>query len=158
MDAELPSFEDSIVIKRTPEELYDLLTDVSRTGEWSPICRSCWWEGEADGPRVGAWFGGRNEADGQVWETRSKVVAAERGREFGWEVGQGFVRWAYRFAVDGAGTRLTESWQLLPAGRAMFLDKYGEGGPARIALRTTQAHESIPASLAAIKSIAEVDG
>ena len=36
---------------------------------------------------MGAWFTGRNEVPGRTWETRSKVVAADRGREFAWVVG-----------------------------------------------------------------------
>ena len=32
-------------------------------GEWSPICRACWWD-EGGGPQVGAWFTGRNETPG----------------------------------------------------------------------------------------------
>jgi hypothetical protein len=151
---ELPHFQDSIVVARSPEELYDLVADVTRMGEWSPICKACWWEA-GDGPRVGAAFGGRNENDGQVWETRSEVVVADRGREFAWEVAGGWVRWAYRFAPVDAGTRLTESWQFLPAGIAGFHERHGDGAPDRIALRTKQAHEGIPATLAAIKRAAE---
>jgi hypothetical protein len=154
---DLANFEGSISVARSPEELYDLVSDVTRMGAWSPICTACWWEDEGTGPRVGARFRGRNEtAEHGVWETRSRVVAAERGREFAWEVGEAYVRWGYRFTPEAGGTRLTESWQLLPAGRAMFLDKYGpDGGPARIELRTRQAHEGIPQTLTAIKRSAE---
>ena len=35
------------------EELYDLVSDVTRTGEWSPVCRACWWEDEAAAGTVG---------------------------------------------------------------------------------------------------------
>jgi hypothetical protein len=157
VDEELPSYEESIFVARPPDEVYDLVSDVTRMGEWSPICRACWWEDGA-GPRVGAWFRGRNESDDQVWETRSRVIAADRGREFAWEVGDRYVRWSYRFAAEGDGARVTESWQFLPAGRAMFHDKYGAQAPARIALRTRQAHEGIPATLAAIKRAAEAAG
>jgi hypothetical protein len=154
---DLPNFEGSISVARSPEDLYDLVSDVTRMGAWSPICKACWWEDEDTGPRVGAWFGGRNETvEHGVWETRSQVIAADRGREFAWEVGAGLVRWGYRFTPEDGGTRLTESWQLLPGGRAMFLDKYGpEGGPARIELRIRQAHEGIPQTLDAIKRSAE---
>ncbi len=156
MSEQLPKFEESIIVARSAEELYDLVSDVTRMGAWSPICTACWWEDDA-GPQVGAFFGGRNEtAEQGVWETRSQVVAAERGREFAWEVGPRFVRWGYRFVPEDGGTRLTESWLLLPGGRAMFLDKYGpDAGPARIELRTRQAHEGIPLTLAAIKRSAE---
>ena len=58
------SYEESIVIARSPEMLYDLVADVTRMGAWSPVCQACWWD-EGAGPRVGAWFTGRNEAAGR---------------------------------------------------------------------------------------------
>ncbi len=57
-------------------------TDITRTGEWSPDCTSCWWDDEFGAGQVGAWFTGRNELPNRTWETRSGLVAAERGREF----------------------------------------------------------------------------
>lgn len=35
-------FTDSIVVARDPAELYDLISDVTRMGEWSPVCKACW--------------------------------------------------------------------------------------------------------------------
>lgn len=32
----------SITIEATPEALYDLVGDITRTGEWSPIRTACW--------------------------------------------------------------------------------------------------------------------
>ena len=55
------SYAESVVVACPPDTLYDLVSDVTRMGEWSPICRSCWWD-EGGGPRAGAWFTGRNEA------------------------------------------------------------------------------------------------
>jgi Polyketide cyclase / dehydrase and lipid transport len=149
-------FSESIVIDAAPEFIYDLVTDIGRTGEWSPICRSCSWQDER-GARMGAWFRGRNEADGQVWETESQVAVADRGREFAWLVGGQYARWGYRLEPAGGGTRLTESWEFLPAGRAMFREKYGPAAEGRIALRRSQALRGIPATLAAIKRIAEAE-
>lgn len=152
------AYSQSVEVRATPEEVYDLVTDIGRTGEWSPICRACWWR-DGDGLREGAWFVGRNEAEGAVWETHSQVVAAQRGREFAWIVGGDFVRWSFRMQeAPGGGTVLTETWEFLPAGRAMFADKYGSAAPARIELRTRQARASIPATLAAVKRIAESVG
>lgn len=145
---------ESVVVAAPPEALYDLVADVTRTGEWSPICRGCWWD-EGGSARVGAWFTGRNEVPGRTWETRSQVVAADRGREFAWVVGGSYVRWGYTFAAVQGGTELTESWEFLPEGIAMFQDKYGDDAPAQIEDRTRAAYRSIPATLARIKAIAE---
>ena len=54
------------------------------------------------------------------------------------------------------GTVLTESWEFLPDGIAMFQHKFGEDADAQITDRTQQALDGIPKTLAAIKRIAEV--
>ena len=149
-------YSESIVVARSPEALYDLVADVTRMGEWSPVCKACWWD-DGDGPRVGAWFTGRNELPERTWETRSQVVAADHGREFAFEVNGGWVRWGYTFTAVGGGTQLTESWEFLPAGIAGFHGRYGDDAPAQIANRTEAAHRGIPVTLAAIKKAAEAD-
>jgi hypothetical protein len=145
---------DSVLVLVPPEPLYDLVSDVTRTGEWSPICRACWWD-EGDPGQVGSWFRGRNETPERTWETRSQVVAATRGEEFAFVVGGSLVRWGYTFEPVAGGTRLTESWEFLPAGLALFGERYGEDAPRQVEDRTRAAHEGIPATLAAIKRIAE---
>ncbi|MGY1840387.1 MULTISPECIES: SRPBCC family protein [unclassified Modestobacter] len=145
---------ESVVVHATPEALYDLVSDVTRTGEWSPVCTACWWDEGATG-QVGDWFTGRNEVPGRSWETRSQVVAADRGREFAWLVGGKLVRWEFTMTPVEGGTRLTESWEFLPAGQQLFAERFGDQAQAQIDDRTRAAHEGIPATLAAIKRIAE---
>jgi hypothetical protein len=148
------TFSDSVVIARSPEDLYDLVTDVTRMGDWSPVCKACWWE-EGESLRVGAWFGGRNELPERTWETRSEVVAADRGREFAFVVNGTIARWGYSFAPVDGGTELTESWEFLPAGLEMFAERFGAEADAQIANRAEAARTGIPATLAAIKRTAE---
>jgi len=145
---------DSVVVSVPPEALYALVSDVTRTGEWSPVCRACWWEEGRPG-EVGSWFRGRNETPERTWETRSEVVAATPGREFSFVVGGSLVRWAYTFEPVDGGTRLTESWEFLPGGIALFHERYGDDAQRQIEDRTRAALEGIPATLAAIKRIAE---
>ena len=148
------NYAESIVVTRSPEDLYDMVADVTRMGEWSPVCKACWWE-DHGGPRAGAWFTGRNEMPGRTWETRSVVVAADRGREFAFVVGGSWVRWGYTFAGVDGGTQITESWEFLPDGVARFRDRFGGDAPAQIADRAEAARSGIPATLAAIKKAAE---
>ena len=147
-------FSDSIVVSIAPDQLYAIVSDVTRTGEWSPVCRACWWD-EGDGPRVGAHFTGRNEDGERTWETRSEVVVAEPGQEFAWEVNGGWVRWAFALQPTDGGTRLTESWSFLPAGIAGFGERFGADADAEIAKRSDAALHGIPKTLEAIKGIAE---
>jgi hypothetical protein len=148
------SYRESILVACPPDELYDLVSDVTRMGEWSPICAACWWD-DGGGPRPGAWFTGRNQTPERTWETRSQVVVADPGREFAFEVNHGFVRWGYTFTPASGGTELTESWNFLPKGIAGFHDRYGDDAEAQIAERTSAAHTGIPVTLAAIKKTAE---
>ena len=147
-------YSDSIVVARSPEALYDMISDVTRTGEWSPVCKACWWD-DGDGPRPGAWFTGRNELPERTWETRSQVVVADRGREFAFAVRGSWVRWGYTFAAVDGGTQVTESWEFLPDGLARFRDRFGTDAPVQIADRAEDARSGIPATLAAIKKAAE---
>ncbi|SHG74420.1 Polyketide cyclase / dehydrase and lipid transport [Jatrophihabitans endophyticus] len=152
---ELPrTHEDSIVVAAAPDAVYALVSDVTRTGEWSPVCVGCEWDDGATG-RVGDWFTGHNRTPEREWSTRSQVVAAEPGRAFGWAVGEGWVVWRYALEPVAGGTRLTESWEFPSAGIARFHELYGERADAQIADRTQHALRGIPATLAAIKAIAE---
>jgi hypothetical protein len=145
---------ESMAIARSPEDLYDLVSDITRMGKWSPVCRACWWD-EGAGPEVGAWFTGRNELPERTWETRSEVVAADRGHEFAFIVNGSWTRWGYVFAPVAGGTMLTESWEFLPGGVAMFEERFGADSQAQIANRLELARKGIPATLAAIKKDAE---
>ena len=145
---------ESVDVDVAPEALYDLVSDVTRTGEWSPVCASCWWD-EGDGPRAGAWFTGRNVTPHRTWDTRSQVVVADRGREFAWQVGGALVRWSFALEAVPGGTRLTEAWEFLPDGLAFFRQRYGEEADDQIADRSHSALSGIPVTLARIKEIAE---
>jgi hypothetical protein len=147
-------YSESVVVARSPEALYDMVSDVTRMGEWSPVCTTCWWD-DGDGPREGAWFTGRNELPERTWETRSKVVAADRGREFAFMVNGSWVRWGYTFTPVDDGTVVTESWEFLPDGVAGFHDRYGADAQAQIANRAEAAQKGIATTLAAIKKAAE---
>ncbi len=41
------SHQESITVQAGAEDLYDLVCDISRTGQWSPVCTSCWWDDPA---------------------------------------------------------------------------------------------------------------
>lgn len=154
-ETSIRTHQESVRVEASAEALYDLVSDIPRTGEWSPVCTSCRWDDDAEAGQVGAWFTGHNEIPGRTWETRSEVVAAERGREFAWIVGGNLVRWGFTLAPADPGTVLTETWEFLPGGIAHFEQSYADEAQAQIADRTRRALEGIPQTLAAIKRIAE---
>jgi hypothetical protein len=108
--------EARIHISAPPEKIYDLVSDVTRMGEWSPETVKCEWIGGATGPTVGARFKGSNKRGFVRWSTKPEVVSAEAGREFAF-VTKGIgpsTKWSYRFesSADG-GADITESFEML---------------------------------------------
>ena len=156
MNSQTPlTYSDSVVVAAAPEAVYGMVSDITRMGEWSPVTRSCWWD-EGDGPAVGAWFTGRNEAPGRdPWETRCQVVAADPGREFAFAVGGAWARWGYAFAPVSGGTEVTESWEMLPGGLERFRQRFGDEAAAQVEDRYQTARRGIAATLAAIRQAAE---
>lgn len=146
---------ESIDVNASPADLYNLVTDVTRTGEWSPECKQAYFS-QGNGPQVGSIIHGRNERDGDSWDTESEVVVATPNQEFAWSVADGVAHWGYTLTpTDHGTTTLTEYWRLTPAGIDHFKDEYGEKVDEALAVRKQNAHEGIPVSLAAIKMIAE---
>lgn len=109
--------EASVIVAATPDEVYDVVTDVTRIGEWGPECYRCEWLDGATAAEVGARFRGYNRLGPLKWATTCTVVTAERGREFAFTVvsrhGREETRWRYGFDVADGGTRLTESYEFL---------------------------------------------
>lgn len=99
----------SLRIEASPDALYDLISDPSNMGRLSPECTGGHWLDGATGPAVGARFKGTNKRGFVRWSTKSTVIAADRGKEFAFEVGDSGTRWRYQFEADGTGTLVTES-------------------------------------------------
>ncbi len=111
--------EAAVRVDAAPEALYDLVTDVTRMGEWSPENVGGRWLDGAVGPGVGARFRGRNRRGVMRWTNTCRVTEAERGRVFTFVapdvLGRPNTRWSYRFEPSGTGTEVTESFEMLRA-------------------------------------------
>lgn len=147
----------SIEIAAPPEDVYRLVSDITRMGEWSPECRHCSWTGGATGPAVGARFKARNKGRrGPSWSTTPVVTAAEPGREFAFNrsgPGIGSYTWRYVFEPTATGTRLTESFDVerpLPKAMAWLTAKWTGSAD-----RDADLHEGMSTTLARIKAAAE---
>jgi hypothetical protein len=103
-------------VDATPEMVYDLVSDVTRTPEWSPEVISCRWLGGATSAVPGARFSARNKKKWFAWSNRPVVETAERAREFAitrTEPGGGTIRWYYRLEPAGGGTTVVLGYQVL---------------------------------------------
>src|SRR6187402_2385981 len=85
-------------IAADPKVVYDLVSDVTRMGEWSPETTSCRWL-SGDGPAaMGARFRGTNQRHVARWTTICTVTAADPGRRFAFDVRWGpwsISEWSY---------------------------------------------------------------
>jgi len=147
---------ETVTVAASPEAVYDLVADVTRMGEWSPVSRG----GEyADGDP--GHFTGHNKNGDLEWSTQCRVDVAERGKEFTF-VNTGFagdidlVRWSYTFAPAGDGCTVTERWEVLPSYPA-FIENLLQGTSASDYLdgviEPTQT--GMAATLANLKAAAE---
>jgi hypothetical protein len=103
-------------IDATPEMVYDLVSDVPRTPEWSPEVIACRWLGGATSAAPGARFTAWNKKNWFAWSNRPVVETAERAREFAitrTEPGGGTIRWYYRLEPDAGGTSAALGYQVL---------------------------------------------
>lgn len=103
-----------IDISAAPEKVWDLITDVTRMGEWSPECYRCTWLDGGTGPREGARFKGWNQQPlGPLplkWSTTSTVVESHRGEVFAFTTKDSGATWTYRLtATAGGGTHVVET-------------------------------------------------
>ena len=152
---------DSIRINRRAADIYATVSDVTRMGEFSPVCKVCSWDEVSQAGKQGAWFTGHNAVGDFTWDTRCKVVSAEPAREFsfvncGPDGHAELVRWGFTFEEHGDETTVTESWRVLPA----YPDFVTADNPdADVAKRldgmAAMAQDGIRDTLANLKRLAE---
>ena len=107
----------TVHVDAPPEVVWDLVSDVTAIGRFSPETFEAQWLDGATGPAPGARFKGHVKRNGRgpVYWTTCEVVACEPGREFGFAVltgGRALNTWRYRLEPAGGGTDVTESFEL----------------------------------------------
>lgn len=148
-----------MVIHRGAEEIWALVTDITRTGEWSPENTGGVWLDGAAGPAVGARFKGSNTRGRSRWSTTCRVIAADPGRQFAFATGrEGKPETIWRYVLEpagDAGTKVTESFELVkPLGAVSnFVTRVTTG----VRDRQADLEENLRVSLGRLKAIAEAD-
>lgn len=102
----------TVQIDAPPERVYELVSDVTRMAEWSPVNYRCEWV-EGSEPREGAKFRGYNKQGLMRWNRECVVTKAEPGREFAFSTYYNeheSTRWRYVFEPADGGTKVTESF------------------------------------------------
>jgi uncharacterized protein YndB with AHSA1/START domain len=112
-----------LFIDAPPERVWQLVSDVTRMGEWSPITYRCEWLDGASRPAQGVRFKGYNKMAPAKWWTVCEITNCEPGKAFEFRtvrvsfpislgVGQReMTRWRYTFEPEGIGTNVTERYE-----------------------------------------------
>ncbi|KQZ67554.1 SRPBCC family protein [Nocardioides sp. Root151] len=92
-------------IEATPEQVWAVLSDLSRMSELSPETVRML-PLKRGGLRVGQWYLGVNRRKLVVWPTRNVVAEVEPVRRLSWDTTSSGARWIYELEESGSGTRV----------------------------------------------------
>ncbi|GAA4859508.1 SRPBCC family protein [Kitasatospora terrestris] len=116
-------------VNAAPAAVYAVVSDLPRSGEWSPECQGGEWISGAPG-EVGSVFRGENLRSEEVvswapvvrgtWHTHAEVVAAEPARTFRWAMQDSRGRaqqsvWGFDVEPDGEGSVLVHHFEMASA-------------------------------------------
>lgn len=114
----------AITISASPQAVRDVVSDVTRIGEWSGECRGCEWTVPGSVAAPGARFRGRNRRGGFRWTRLNEVVALEAPHDLQWRTIARFpyfdsTNWRLRLEAVEGGTTVTETFEIVTLSRAM---------------------------------------
>ncbi len=132
-------------IDAPPMAVWELASDVTRIGRYSPETFEAEWLEGATGPAVGAKFRGhvKRNGKGPIYWITCTVRACVPGREFAFGTGRAdrpLNVWTYRIEPAGEGSDVTESFELAPTfGLRLYWAVLGwsRGKTNRNGMRTT---------------------
>lgn len=105
------------------DEVWDVVRDVTRVGEWSHECVGATWLGGADGPTPGARFRGRNRAGVFRWGRVCEIVSADP-HELVWitvptALYPDSSEWRITLTEVDGGTRIAQQFRVLRAPKVL---------------------------------------
>lgn len=136
-------------------QVWELVSDLTRMGQWSPENQGGTWLKGASGPAPGAVFRGTNKAGVRRWSTTATVTECEPGRVLEFSVRMmtlPVANWRYEFEEAGGGCTVTESWK---DNRASWMRTVGRVAGVHDA---EHAKSEMAATLASLATVAEAPG
>ena len=111
----------SVDVTATPAQVWAVLSDPTRVGEWSNEAVGARWLEGADEAVRGAWFEGRSHAGVFGWRRRCLITAAEPNRRLTWQtrggIGHDCTQWSFTLEPSTRGTRITQTFEALACAR-----------------------------------------
>ncbi|MFC8932631.1 SRPBCC family protein [Rhodococcus sp. NPDC057135] len=146
------TLEASIDIDASPQDVWAIVADLQRMGEWSPQCKVMKVIGGT--VREGAKTINVNRKGLLVWPTSSKVVRFEPNKSVAFRIAENRTIWSYELEPTATVTKVTERREA-PTGTSkvsQFLVKTVLGGNADFEVELV---EGMNATLKRVKSEAE---
>lgn len=149
-------------IAASPEAVWEVVSDITRIGDWSTETYKCEWD-EGQEPGVGATFMGYNRYGEAEWSNRARITEWVPNERLTWGVHlterlaemfgtDAVTSWGFEIEPTDSGSRLTQvAEDMRPDG----LKKLGEKFIPEIADRVKRNEETMEATLAAIAQACE---
>jgi len=152
--ADGPTVEVSIVVDATPEQVWELVSDITLPARFSSELQAAEWIDDTT-------FRGHNvhEAAGE-WETVCTVTERDSPRVFAYAVGDPAnpsASWRFTVAPEGEGSRLTQWMRMGPApsGLSPAIEAMPDKEERIVARRLDEHRFNMLATLNGIKDLAE---
>jgi hypothetical protein len=106
-----------VVVDAPLDDVWAVVSDPTRVGEWSQECQTVRWIDGSSGPAVGARFAGESRLGRAGWRRIAEVVAFDPPRSIAWKtirspLHRDSTRWQLDVEPCGDGTRITQRYEL----------------------------------------------
>jgi Polyketide cyclase / dehydrase and lipid transport len=136
------------VIDAPAQRLYDLVSDVTSTGERSTECHRVEWLAGDHEPTVGSRFRGHNRSRLARWSRTCEIIEAEPGRVFAFRTvptrldpsRRDSTTWRYELLEDGDRTLVRHSYEITWLPSRPFRALYGVLLPQHRDMRPAMQH------------------
>ena len=100
-------------IAASPNEVWDLITNLPNMGRWSPENDGGKWVKGSTGPELGAKFSGENSWEGKSWKAPVTITEFDAPRRFVFEMRFPFMGgsdWSFDLEPTSEGCKVTQTW------------------------------------------------
>lgn len=157
-----PGVTVEVDIAAPARRVWELVTDINLPSRFSDEFQGAEWV-DADGPRLGASFVGRNKRDDREWQTTSFVVACDPPRVFAWNVSdpeRPGAQWRFELDQVGDTTRLRQCMTMGPgmSGTSRAMENEPDKAQEILAARRETLRRNMELTTQGIKRLAESAG
>jgi hypothetical protein len=157
--AACPGVTVEVDIAAAPMQVWEFVRDINIPARFSTEFLGATWI-DAESPRVGAAFVGRNRREGREWQTTSYIVACEPPWVLAWNVSdpaQPSAQWRFELEPLGSGTRLRQHMTIGPgmSGTSRAMEQDPAQAQQILTRRRDQLRRNMERTTHGIKQLAE---